>query len=68
MSGGGGGGRLGEVLGKLLVPGCPTCTNMDSRRATTYGAYSRCGGGCLDIFSLVCHVPFSFSGRRLDLG
>ena len=52
------------MLGKLSVPGRPTY--LDYSRARAYCAYSRCGqgptvltvgagGGCLDIFSLVCH-------------
>ena len=44
------------VLGKLSVPGRPT--NLDYRRARAYCACSRCGWGCLDIFSLVYHFPF----------
>ena len=46
------------VLGKLSVPGGPT-TSVKSRA----GAYCACGGsggGCLDIFSLVCHFSFLF--------
>ena len=50
------------VLGKLPVPGRPT--NLDLSRARAYCACNRCGWGCLDIFSLVCHL-FSFS---LSLG
>ena len=41
------------VLGKLSVPGRPT--NFDYSRARAYCACSRCGWGCLDIFSLVYH-------------
>ena len=44
------------VLGKLPVPGRPT--NLDYGRARAYCACSRCGWGCLDIFSLVYHFSF----------
>ena len=47
------------VLGKLPVPGRPTY--LDYSRAKASCACSRCGGGCLDIFSLVYHFLFSFS-------
>ena len=54
------------MLGKLLVPGGPTCTYMDNRRATDYCACSRCGGGCLYIFSLVFFLSRSLGdGSRL---
>ena len=43
-------------LGKLPVPGRPT--NLDYSRVRAYCAYSRCGWGCLDIFSLVYHICF----------
>ena len=43
------------VLGKLPVSGRPT--NLDYSRARAYCACSRCGGGCLDIFTLI--YPFS---------
>ena len=39
------------MLGKLLVPGRPT--NLENSRARAYCACSRCGWGCLDIFSLL---------------
>ena len=41
------------VLGKLPVPGHPTIWIIVGQgpNALTVGA----GGGCLDIFSLVCH-------------
>ena len=42
------------VQGKLPVPGRPT--NLDDSRARAYCACSRCGGGCLDIFTL--NYPF----------
>ena len=42
-----------KVLGKLPVPG--RLTNLDDSRAWAYCACSRCGWGCLDIFSLVYH-------------
>ena len=41
------------VLDKLPVPGRPT--NLDYRRARGYCACSRCGWGCLAIFSLIFH-------------
>ena len=44
------------VLGKLLAPGRPT--TLDNSRARAYCAYSRCGWGCLDVFSLVYHFSF----------
>ena len=49
-----GGGRVNSmVLGKLLVPGRPT--NFDySRKGPTALAVGS-GGGCSDIFSLVCN-------------
>ena len=39
------------VLGKLPVQGRPT--DLDYSRARAYCAYSRCGWGCLDIFTLI---------------
>ena len=48
------------VLGKLPMPERPT--NFGYSRARAYCAFSRCGWGCLDIFSLVYHLsPVSFS-------
>ena len=44
------------MLGKLPVSGRPT--NLDSSRARAFCACSRCGWGCLDIFSLVYHFSF----------
>ena len=41
------------VLGKLPVLGRPT--NLDYSRARAYCAYSRCGWGGLDIFTLIYH-------------
>ena len=62
--GGGGGGEGGAmVLGKLPVPGRPT--NLDKSRARAYCACSRCGWGCLDIFSLI--YLFSFLSPSLSL-
>ena len=52
------------VLGKLLEPGRPT--NSDNSRARAYCACSRCGGGCLDIFSLI--YLFSFLSPSLGDG
>ena len=40
------------VLGKLPVPRRPTF--LDVSRARAYCACSRCGWGCLDIFTLLC--------------
>ena len=44
------------VLGKLPVPGRPA--GLDYSRARAYCTCSRCGWGCLDIFSLVCRFFF----------
>ena len=55
------------ALGKLPVPG--RRTNLDKGRARAYCACSRCVGGCLDIFTLLC-LPYSLSpssGRQSDL-
>ena len=41
------------VLDKPSVLGRPTSLDKSSARA--YCACSKCGWGCLDIFSLVCH-------------
>ena len=49
------------MLGKLPVPGRPT--NLDKSRARAYCACSRCGWGCLDIFSLI--YLFSFLSPSL---
>ena len=49
------------VLGKLPVPGRPT--NLDKSGARAYCACSRCGWGCLDIFSLI--YLFSFLSPSL---
>ena len=55
------------VLGKLPVLGRPT--NLDKSRTRAYCACSRCGWGCLDIFSLL--YLFSFlspsPGKRPDI-
>ena len=53
----------GKVLGKLLLPGCPT--NLDYSRARAYCACSRCGWGLFGFFSLVYHFSLFFS---LSLG
>ena len=45
-----------KVLGKLSVPGRPS--NLAYSRARAYCAFSRCGWGCLDIFSLIFHSSF----------
>ena len=45
------------VLGKLPVPpGRPT--NLDLSRARPTALAIGAGGGCLDIFSFVCHLYF----------
>ena len=44
------------VLGKLPVPG--RSTNLDYSMARAYCACNRCGWGCFDIFSLICHFSF----------
>ena len=43
------------MLGNLPVPGRPT--NLDYSRARACALAVGAGGGCLDIFSLIC--PFS---------
>ena len=45
-----------KVLGKLPVPGRPT--NLDYSRAGPIALAVGAGGGCLDIFSLICHFSF----------
>ena len=49
------------VLGKFPVPGRPT--NLDKSRTRAYCACSRCGLGCLGIFSLI--YLFSFLSPSL---
>ena len=44
------------MLGKLPVLGRPT--KFDHSRARAYSAYSRCGWGLFDIFTLVFHFFF----------
>ena len=39
--------------------------NLDDSRARTYCACSKCGAGCLDIFSIACN--FSFLSPSLSL-
>ena len=51
------------MLGKLSVLGRPT--NLDHSRAGAFCACSRCGGGCLDIFSHLA-LLFSFSLSLVD--
>ena len=46
------------MLGKLPVPGRPT--NLDFSRTRAYCACGGAGKGCLDIFSVIYHLP-SFS-------
>ena len=45
------------MLGKLPVPGRPTNLDNSSARASIALAVGA-GGGCLDIFSLVCLFSF----------
>ena len=52
------------VLGKLPVPGRPT--NLDYSRARAYCACSRCGWGCLDIFSLIYLFSFNSPSEILS--
>ena len=47
------------VLGKLPVPGCPTIWIIVGQGPTALVVGA--GGGCLDIFTLIYHFPFSFS-------
>ena len=58
------------VLGKLPVPRRPTNTDY-SRARRAYCTCSRCGGGCLDSFSLVYHFsllsPFLCETARYRL-
>ena len=58
---GGGGSDGALVLGKLPLPGRPS--NLDYSRARAYCACSRCGWGCLDMFSLI--YLFSFLSPSL---
>ena len=51
------------VLGKLSVPGHPTIWTT-VRQGPTALAVGGGGGGCLGIFSLVCH----FSSFSISLG
>ena len=44
------------MLGKLPVPGRPTYLDYSRARANALAVGA--GGGCLDIFSLVCHFCF----------
>ena len=44
------------VLGKLPVPGRPTIWIIVGQGPTVLAVGA--GGGCLDIFSLVCHFSF----------
>ena len=44
------------VLGKLPVPGRPT--SLEKSRARAFCTCSRCGWGCLDIFTLIYLSPF----------
>ena len=54
------------VLGKLPVPGRPT--DFDDSRARAYCTCSRCGKGCLDIFSLVLLFLFFSPSLLLEDG
>ena len=56
------------VLGKLPVPGRPTTWIIVGQGPNVLAVGA--GGGCLEIFSLVCHFSFltpSLSGRRPDI-
>ena len=56
------------VLGKLPVPGRPTIWIIVGQGPIALAAGA--GGGCLDIFTLLCLFPFLFlplSGRQPDL-
>ena len=44
------------VLGKLPVPGRPACLDYGRARASMLAEGA--DGGCLDIFSLICHFSF----------
>ena len=44
------------MLGKLSVPGRPT--SLDDSRARPIALAVGAGGGCLDIFSLICLFSF----------
>ena len=67
--------RLKYCLKEPLSPKQPTNhnsvpehpPNLDNSRARVYYACSRCGWGCLDIFSLVYLFSFFISGRRPDI-
>ena len=50
-----------KMLGKLSVTGRPT--SLNDSRARAYCACSRCGWGCLDVFSLI--YLFSFLSPSL---
>ena len=56
-----------KMLGKLLVPGCPT--DMDNTRARAYCAFTRCGYWWFGHFFARLSFPFSFSlfGGRPDI-
>ena len=45
------------VMGKLPVPDCRGVLHFGNSSARAYYACSSAGGGCLDIFTLLC--PFS---------
>ena len=49
------------VLGKLPVPGHPTLWTTVGQEPTALAVGA--GGGCLDIFTLIC--PFSFLSPSL---
>ena len=54
------------VLGKLSVPGRPTIWIIVGQGPTAFAVGA--GGGCLDIFILLCPFSyFSLSLRRLDI-
>ena len=64
--------RILAITQKLLkqTSSAGASYHLDYSSARAYCACSRCGGGCLDIFSLVFHFSFlalSLSGRRPDI-
>ena len=55
------------ALGKLPVPGRPTVWMIVGKGPTALAV--GVGGGCLDIFTLICHFSLSLPlfGRRPDI-
>ena len=58
-------GVVGCFHSKLLEPGRPT--KLADSRARAYCAYTRCGWGCSDIFSLVYNFSFFWETTRYRL-